>query len=86
MSRPILDGWAEVYSAEVYARTDIGGLYKSTDGGSNWVPLLDWVNWSNWGYSGVLSVGLDPENGNTIHAAVGAHTTICFSGLICNSH
>jgi photosystem II stability/assembly factor-like uncharacterized protein len=41
----------------VYARTDIGGLYKSTDGGSNWAPLLDSVNWSNWGYSGVLSVG-----------------------------
>jgi hypothetical protein len=58
----------------VYARTDIGGLYKSTDGGSNWAPLLDWVNWSNWGYSGVLSVGLDPQNGNTIYAAVGAYT------------
>src|SRR5205823_13004493 len=38
----------------VYARTDIGGLYKSTNGGGNWTPLLDWVNWSNWGYSGVL--------------------------------
>jgi xyloglucan-specific exo-beta-1,4-glucanase len=32
------------------------------------------VNWSNWGYSGVLSVGLDPQNGNTIYAAVGAYT------------
>jgi len=34
----------------VYARTDIGGLYRSSDGGANWVPLLDWVNWDNWGY------------------------------------
>ena len=50
----------------VYARTDIGGLYRSTNGGANWTPLLDWVNWSNWGYSGVLSLGLDPENGTTI--------------------
>src|SRR5258708_39374684 len=58
----------------VYARTDIGGLYRSADGGSNWAPLLDWVNWSNWGYSGVLSVGLDPQNGNTIYAATGAYT------------
>jgi xyloglucan-specific exo-beta-1,4-glucanase len=58
----------------VYARTDIGGLYKSTNGAANWTPLLDWVNWSNWGYSGVLSVGLDPQNGNTIYAAVGAYT------------
>ena len=31
----------------VYARTDIGGLYKSTNGGANWTPRLDWVNWSN---------------------------------------
>lgn len=58
----------------VYARTDIGGLYKSTNGGANWIPLLDWVNWSNWGYSGVLSVGLDPQNANTIFAAVGGYT------------
>jgi len=58
----------------VYARTDIGGLYRSVDGGSNWAPLLDWVNWSNWGYSGVLSVAVDPENANTIYAAVGAYT------------
>ena len=58
----------------VYARTDIGGLYRSTDGGTNWTPLLDSVNWSNWGYSGVLSVAIDPSNGNTVYAAVGAYT------------
>src|SRR5438876_10443100 len=58
----------------VYARTDIGGLYKSTNGGANWTPLLDWVNWSNWGYSGVLSVALDPQNANTVYAAVGGYT------------
>lgn len=58
----------------VYARTDIGGLYRSTDGGANWTPLLDWVNWSNWGYSGVLSVALDPNNANTVYAAVGGYT------------
>jgi len=58
----------------VYARTDIGGLYRSTDGGSNWKPLLDWVDWSNWGYSGVLSVALDPNNPNVVYAAVGGYT------------
>ena len=58
----------------VYARTDIGGLYRSTDGGTNWTPLLDSVNWSDWGYSGVLSVAIDPSNGNTVYAAVGAYT------------
>ena len=58
----------------VYARTDIGGLYRSTNGGVNWTPLLDWVDWSNWGYSGVLSVALDPNNANTVFAAVGGYT------------
>ena len=58
----------------VYARTDIGGLYRSTDGGSNWKPLLDWVNWSNWGYSGVLSFAIDPSSTGTIYAAVGGYT------------
>ena len=59
----------------VYARTDIGGLYRSTDGGTNWVPLLDWINWSNWGYSGVLSVALDPQNAGLVYAAVGGYTS-----------
>jgi hypothetical protein len=58
----------------VYARTDIGGLYRSADGGSTWVPLLDWVGWDNWGYSGVLSVAVDPQDPNTVYAAVGGYT------------
>jgi hypothetical protein len=58
----------------VYARTDIGGLYRSTDGGNNWTPLLDWVGWDNWGYSGVLSVAIDPQDANKVYAAVGGYT------------
>ena len=58
----------------VYTRTDIGGLYRSTNGGTSWVPLLDWVNWSNWGYSGVAAVAVDPNNANTVYAAVGGYT------------
>src|SRR2546423_1413951 len=58
----------------VYARTDIGGLYRSTDGGNTWLPLLDWVNWDNWGYSGVLSVAVDPRNAGSVYAAVGGYT------------
>src|SRR5258708_5182913 len=58
----------------VYTRTDIGGLYRSTNGGTQWTPLLDWVNWSNWGYSGVASVAIDPQNSGTVYAAVGGYT------------
>ena len=28
----------------IYARTDIGGLYKTTNGGTNWQQLLDFAN------------------------------------------
>ena len=57
-----------------YARTDIGGLYRWNQAAGRWVPLLDWINWDNWGYSGVWSVALDPNNGNTVYAAVGMYT------------
>jgi hypothetical protein len=63
----------------MYARTDIGGLYKSTNGGNNWTALLDFVG-SSTGNSGngtassnmqVLGFALDPENSNNIYALVG---------------
>src|SRR4051794_24686892 len=58
----------------VYARTDIGGLYRSTDGGTSWVPVLDWVGWDNWGYSGVGALAVDPQSAGTVYAAVGGYT------------
>ncbi|HJQ23225.1 MAG TPA: xyloglucanase [Blastocatellia bacterium] len=57
-----------------YARTDIGGLYRWNQAAGRWVPLMDWINWDNWGYSGVWSVALDPNNANTVYAAVGMYT------------
>src|ERR1700722_8291892 len=63
----------------MYARTDIGGLYKSTNGGNNWQELLDFVgnSTSNSGNGStstnfqVLGFALDPENSNNIYALVG---------------
>ena len=43
----------------VYARTDIGGLYrrkKDTD----WVPLTDFLGADEWGYIGIESMATDP--------------------------
>jgi len=58
----------------IYARTDIGGLYRWNQTNSAWIPLLDWVGWSNWGYSGVASVAPDPSNANNVWAAVGGYS------------
>lgn len=58
----------------VYTRTDIGGLYRLDTANQEWTPLLDWVGWDNWGYSGVVSVATDPINPNNVYAAVGGYT------------
>ena len=66
----------------IYARTDIGGLYKSTNDGQGWTQLLDFVgnNTSTSGNGtqqqliGVLGFAIDPENSNNIYADVGEYS------------
>ncbi len=66
----------------VYARTDIGGLYKSTNDGQSWQELLDFVgdhtatsgNGTQSQEIGVLSFAMDPENPNNLYVDVGQYT------------
>jgi len=58
----------------IYARTDIGGLYRWQEGAQTWKPLLDWVGWDLWGYTGVVSVATDPVEPKRVYAAVGTYT------------
>jgi hypothetical protein len=58
----------------VYARTDIGGAYRWDQAGQRWIPLLDWVGWSNWGWNGVVSIATDPVQTARVYAAVGMYT------------
>jgi hypothetical protein len=58
----------------VYARTDIGGAYRLDAGTGRWVPLLDWVGWDRWGWTGVLSMAADPVDTDRVYAAVGTYT------------
>jgi len=66
----------------IYARTDIGGLYKTINDGATWTQLLDFVgnNTSTSGNGtqqqliGVLSFAIDPENSNSIYADVGEYS------------
>src|ERR1700722_4343252 len=66
----------------IYARTDIGGLYKTTNDGATWSELLDFVgnntttsgNGTQQQLIGVLSFAIDPENPNNLFADVGEYT------------
>jgi hypothetical protein len=66
----------------IYARTDIGGLYKSINDGQSWQELLDFVgdhtatsgNGTQSQEIGVLSFAMDPENPNNLYVDVGQYT------------
>ncbi|PSL53803.1 cellulose binding domain-containing protein [Saccharothrix carnea] len=58
----------------IYARTDIGGAYRWNQATGRWIPLLDWVDWDNWGYNGVASIAPDPKDADKVYAAVGMYT------------
>ncbi|MFC3491667.1 xyloglucanase [Glycomyces rhizosphaerae] len=58
----------------IYARTDIGGLYRWQEPTQTWLPLLDWVGWDEWGWTGVVSVATDPVETDRVYAAVGTYT------------
>ena len=58
----------------VYARTDIGGAYRWNARTRRWIPLLDWVGWTNWGFSGVDSLATDPVDPDRVYALAGTYT------------
>ncbi|HEX4790024.1 MAG TPA: cellulose binding domain-containing protein [Actinospica sp.] len=58
----------------VYARTDIGGVYRWNQSTSSWTPLMDWVGESNWNLMGAVSVAADPINTNKVWVAAGMYT------------
>ncbi|MFD0634499.1 cellulose binding domain-containing protein [Catenulispora yoronensis] len=58
----------------IYARTDIGGMYRWNQGSGSWTPLTDWVGWTNWNQQGIVSIAADPVQTNRVYAAVGMYT------------
>jgi hypothetical protein len=57
-----------------YARTDIGGAYRWDQAGKQWKPMLDWVDWTRWGWTGVVGLATDSVQPNKVYAAVGTYT------------
>jgi xyloglucan-specific exo-beta-1,4-glucanase len=58
----------------VYARTDIGGAYRWNAASGRWTPLLDWVDWDRWGWTGVASLATDAADPDRVYVAVGTYT------------
>ena len=52
-------------SQTIYAAAEIGGVFKSTDGGGSWSPINSGLTNTNIG-----SLTIDPSNSQTIYAAV----------------
>ncbi|WP_343683586.1 exo-alpha-sialidase [Asticcacaulis sp.] len=57
----------------LYARTDIGGMYRYADQDKGWVPLLDHLGRDDADLMGVLSMAIDPSNPDRIYAACGLY-------------
>lgn len=51
----------------IYVSSPGGGIWKTTDGGKNWSPLIDFVN-SSW--MNVFNICIDQSNPNVVYAAL----------------
>lgn len=51
----------------IYAGTDGGGIWKTTDAGASWSPLLDFVN-SSW--QAVYHIAIAPSNTSVVYAGL----------------
>jgi len=57
----------------LYARTDIGGMYRYDFTTKSWTPLLDHLGHDESELMGVLSIALDPNNPDRVYAATGEY-------------
>ncbi|MBQ0928909.1 WD40/YVTN/BNR-like repeat-containing protein [Ideonella alba] len=58
----------------LYARTDIGGLYRHDPSAGRWLPLLDHLGRADADLMGVLSIAVDPADPDRLYAACGLYT------------
>ena len=56
----------------LYARTDVGGAYRSEDAGKHWIPITDWIEGID--FTGIESLAVDPSDANRIYLAAGIYS------------
>lgn len=57
----------------LYARTDIGGMYRFDFANRRWIPLLDHLSHDDADLMGVLAIAVDPNKPNAVYAACGLY-------------
>ena len=55
----------------IYARTDVGGVYRWNDADEVWIPLIDWLSQDDVGLYGTESIALDPNNPSRLYVLAG---------------
>jgi hypothetical protein len=58
----------------VYARTDVGGAYRSDDAGNHWISLSDQFSRGDNTYLGIESIATDPHDPNKVYIAAGMYS------------
>jgi xyloglucan-specific exo-beta-1,4-glucanase len=58
----------------IYARTDIGGAYRWNPSDSSWIPLTDFVGYTDWNKNGVDALATDPVDPDRVYMATGTYT------------
>jgi len=57
----------------LYARTDIGGMYRFDFANRRWIPLLDHLGHDDADLMGVLAIAVDPNKPDKVYAACGLY-------------
>ena len=57
----------------IYARTDMGGIYRWQEDTQSWKPLTDWVGPEIWSNLGCDSIATDPTDPNRVYALMGEY-------------
>lgn len=59
----------------LYARTDVGGMYRYDRGARRWIPLMDGFGHDDWDCFGVMSMAVDRHKPDRLYATCGLYVS-----------